>query len=89
MKAASSSILKIVHTAMGLPSHTYLKIRFTSALGTTDPLVISGDRFSALTVGELSRLFPYSDAPSMEIFEASPVYETEAEAVAYEFSSDR
>jgi len=62
----------------------YKKIRFTGKRGNTAGIVIDENMFS-LSVSDLSRLFPYSEAMKMERLEVSPVFDSWDDAFAYQF----
>lgn len=66
--------------------NTFLKIRFTSpAQGSTAGLVLDTDKFNALSIQDISRMFPYSEALKMKRLQASRNYPTWVEAFAHEF----
>ena len=66
---------------------TYLKFRFTSRQGCTDGLVIESDKFSNLSITELSRFFPYSESRFMRELEVSREFENWREAFDFDFDS--
>lgn len=53
---------------------SFRKFRFTSNQGATAGLVIESDRFERLSVTDLSRFFPYSEARFMARLEVSPEF---------------
>ena len=66
---------------------TYLKFRFTSSQGCTAGLVIESDKFSNLSITELSRFFPYSESRFMRELEVSREFENWREAFDFDFDS--
>ena len=66
---------------------TYLKFRFTSRQGCTAGLVIESDKFSNLSITELSRFFPYSESRFMRKLEVSREFNSWREAFDFDFDS--
>ena len=67
---------------------TYQKVRFSSAqAGVTAGLVFRSDSLANLSISELSRRFPYSEAMKMAKVQVSPQFVTWAEAFSYQFPS--
>ena len=66
---------------------TYLKFRFTSRQGCTAGLVIESDKFSNLSITDLSRFFPYSESRFMRELEVSREFENWREAFDFDFDS--
>ncbi len=64
---------------------TYRKFRFTSRNGATAGLVIESDRFERMSITDLSRFFPYSEAQFMARLEVSPEYPTWEDAFNHSF----
>lgn len=65
----------------------YQKIRFTSkANGSTAGLVLETEKLKDMTISDISRCFPYSEALKMERLETSPQYETWEQAFNHEFA---
>jgi hypothetical protein len=64
---------------------TYVKFRFTSRNGATAGLVIDSFRFARTSITDLSRFFPYSEAPLMARLEVSPEYPTWEDAFNHSF----
>lgn len=64
---------------------TYLKFRFTSCQGCTAGLVIESDKFSNLSITELSRFFPYSESRFMARLEVSPKFPSWEAAFNFQF----
>lgn len=67
----------------------YVKVRFSCKTnGATAGLVLPYDKVSHATISELSRFFPYSEAPKMKRLELSPQYATQEEAFAHTFEQE-
>ena len=66
---------------------TYLKFRFTSRHGCTAGLVIESDKFSNLSITELSRFFPYSESRFMRELEVSREFNSWRDAFDFDFDS--
>ena len=65
---------------------TYQKVRFTSKTGVTAGLVFKSESLAKLSLGELSRRYPYSEAMKMAKVQTSPKFGTWAEAFSYQFT---
>lgn len=64
----------------------FVKVRFSSKKhGATAGLVMPTITYVELSVSELSRKWPYSEALKMETVEASKPYDTWEQAFAHEF----
>lgn len=64
----------------------YCKVMFSSKLnGNTAGLIIEVDKLRGMTIGDVSRLFPYSEAMKMERVRISPVYDTWESAFNHQF----
>ena len=66
---------------------TYLKFRFSSRQGSTAGIVIESDKFSNLSITELSRFFPYSESRFMRELEVSSEFNSWREAFDFDFDS--
>ena len=66
---------------------TYLKFRFSSRFGCTAGIVIESDKFSNLSITELSRFFPYSESRFMRELEVSREFNSWREAFDFDFDS--
>ena len=65
----------------------YGKVRFTSKLnGSTAGIVLTDAKQSSMTVSEISRLFPMSEANKMERLERSEYFDTFEGAFNYQFA---
>jgi len=67
----------------------YIKIRFRSKYGETAGIVLAFERYDAMTVTELSRLFPMSECLKMGYLEKSPVFESWDNAFLFDFDDSR
>lgn len=63
----------------------FRKFRFTNGKEHTAALIMESAKLIKMPVTEVSRLFPYSEAPKMRTFEMSPAYETWEQAFEYQF----
>lgn len=64
----------------------FTKVRFTSKNhGSTAGLILDARKLQDMSIGDISRLFPYSEAMRMQRLETSPSYETWEEAFNHEF----
>lgn len=64
----------------------FRKIRFVcSKNGVTAGLVIESAKLDSMTMGDISKLFPLSEAPKMTTLQVSPEYVTYGEAFSYEW----
>lgn len=67
----------------------FVKVRFYSrSHGATAGLIFRASDVRTMTIGEISRRFPYSEAPKMHRLEVSPEYCTWDEAFAHIFAGD-
>ena len=66
---------------------TYIKFRFSSRQGCTAGLVIESDKFERLSITDLSRFFPYSEARFMRELEVSREFNSWREAFDFDFDS--
>ena len=65
---------------------TYTKFRFTHPVnGNTADLVMETTKLTSMTISEISRLFPESEAPKMARLERSPSFGTWEKAFNYNF----
>lgn len=68
----------------------YSKVRFTSKYnGNTASLILSKEQQENMTITELSRLFPMSEASKMERLERGEFYETFEEAFAHDIHGEK
>ena len=65
----------------------YRKIRFTGPAGATAGLILDTDKYKSMSIDQMSRLYPYTEANKMHRFEVSPVYATWEQAFEHEFDS--
>lgn len=65
---------------------TYRKIRFTDGREHTAGLVIAESKFRKMTIEQISRLFPMSEAMRMRTLQVSPEYPTKEDAFEHEFA---
>jgi hypothetical protein len=65
----------------------YVKIRFTNGTEHTAGLVLTTSTVRGMGVGELSRLYPVSEARCMARLQISPAYSTWDLAFTHEFAS--
>ena len=63
----------------------FVKVRFTNGAESTAGLIMPYDKVKHSTITELSRAFPYSEAPKMKRLDISPAYETWEEAFNHKF----
>jgi hypothetical protein len=66
---------------------SFVKFRFASKHGQTAGLIIEADRFHHLSISDLSRFYPYSEARFMARIEVSPTYPTWETAFDHEFAA--
>jgi len=66
---------------------TYRKVRFISHSGVTAGLVFKSESLAKLSISEVSRRFPKSEAMKMAKVQTSPKFVTWAEAFSYQFPS--
>ena len=69
---------------VGIPTQ-YVKFRFKSKLGATAGLVMALGKFERSNVSELSRLFPYSEALKMAVWQVSPAFDSWDSAFSFTF----
>jgi hypothetical protein len=68
----------------------YRKIRFTNGIDdATAGLIIEDTRYATETIDSLSRLYPYSEAGKMKVFQASLPFPTWEDAFAFQFDTYR
>lgn len=68
----------------------YRKIRFTNGKDdATAGLIIDEARYAKETIDSLSRLYPYSEAGKMKVFQSSLPFETWDQAFAFQFDGYR
>lgn len=68
----------------------YSKIRFISKYnGHTASLILSDKQQENMTITEISRLFPMSEAMKMERLERGPYFDTFEEAFAHDINGDK
>lgn len=63
---------------------TYTKVAFSSQFGKTAGLIFETDLLEAMTLQEISRHFPYSEAMKMQKILCSPPCKTWEEAFLFE-----
>jgi len=66
---------------------SFRKFRFVSNQGQTAGLVIDSAKLDSLSISDLSRFFPYSEARFMARIEVSPEYSTWEEAFYHSFAN--
>lgn len=65
---------------------TYRKVRFYSPTnGSTAGLVLETEKLAQMSIPEISRFFPYSEAIKMQRIQLSHEYETYEEAFLHSF----
>lgn len=65
---------------------SYRKVRFTSTSnGATARMVVTTELLTEKGMVGVARLFPVSEAPKMETFQISPVYDTFEGAFGHDF----
>lgn len=64
----------------------FYKVRFCSNFGATAGLVIEAERLSSMTISEISKFFPITEATKMHLLEVSPRYATRKEAFEHQFT---
>jgi len=64
---------------------SFVKIRFIGRAGATAGLVLPREEVQSLSVANMSRYFPYSEAGKMERAQCSPIYSTWEEAFHHTF----
>ena len=67
----------------------FIKIRFSSkSHGPTAGLIFEASRVKAMSLGDISRAWPYSEALKMERVERSPEYDSWGEAFNHDFKEN-
>ena len=69
----------------GIPAK-YVKVRFTGKAGETAGIVIEAAKAKAMSIPDLSRLFPYSESGKMSRVHTSPEFASWDEAFAFSFN---
>ena len=64
---------------------TYQKVRFTSHNGSTAGLIFESSKLENMSLSDVSRFFPYSEAGKMAKVQYSPEFNTWIEAFEYSF----
>lgn len=65
---------------------TYRKVRFYSPVnGATAGLIVETNKLANMSIPDISRLFPYSEANKMQRIQCSPEYGTFEAAFLHEF----
>jgi hypothetical protein len=64
---------------------TYRKVRFTSYAGNTAGVIVESAKFDTMTTSDISRLFPYYEAPKMKVLQLSDEYSSWEAAFSHSF----
>jgi hypothetical protein len=67
------------HTPKG-----FRKVWFSKGTEKTAGLIVPSEKLAAMSVSDVSRLFPYSEATKMNLFHQSPEFDSWEAAFAYD-----